>query len=114
MIHSFFGDCMNKCSCSSKKNSRDVLKTKVKNIDNLIKAVVYSNPHSNIHVLYKKDDVMYIYYGNASELVYVEGSNVESGVYIYTNGVLLSTDKMDKVGEIYIIVIDVLETDLLN
>jgi len=86
----------------------------MKDMNNLIRAIVYSNPQSNLHVLYKKDDVVYIYYGNANELLYIEECDITPGIYIYSNDMLISSNKIDKVGEIYVMIVDVIETDLLK
>lgn len=67
----------------------------LKNYKDLERVVVFGNYQTNIHTIFKKGKMYFIYYGNTKEFVWTEDENgLEPGLYKYKD---LSLSREEKV-----------------
>ena len=93
--------------------------TKLNNLRDLVKTVIYSNPESRMHILYKYQDIVYIYYSNAREVLWTRSNKIETGIFEWRENTLYqlpaSFDLKDAMPmQTFVFIVEVKGSDLLN
>lgn len=92
--------------------------TKVQDLEELARLVAFSNPEHRIHVLYKKDDLVYIFYSNG-EIIYTN-SDEEFGYWTFSPDFskLIKTEfniwKESLPSTLIILLVEVIDSDLIE
>jgi len=68
---------------------------KLKNYKDLERTVVFGNFQTNIHTIFKKGNMYFLYYGNTKEFVWTEDENgLKSGLYKYEDFSLSESERV--------------------